>query len=367
MPIHRLPLRTVVLGLALPAVATAGLLSARAPSPAHRPAQPDVTVMSYNLYLGAKLESLITANPATLPTEVRAVWNHMERLDFPARAAAVAGVIDRSGADVVGLQEVALWERGATPRTLVPTYDYLTILLGQLAARGDHYRAVSISRDFESPVVPISGGGDVRFTERSVVLVRTDASPAPLVITDPRNARYTAGIPLPPPLFRDGVLRRGWASVDIRMGSTSFRLIDTHLEAFSESVRVQEAAELSRLVRSSPLPVVVVGDLNVAPNTHDAGYRILTSGTGLRDAWAVVHGPRGGVTDPQPPELDQYRSTLARRVDYVLFQPAHVGALRAEVAGDQQQDRTLPLPGAPYGLWPSDHAAIVATLRLGVG
>jgi hypothetical protein len=35
------------------------------------------------------------------------------------------------------------------------------------------------------------------------------------------------------------------------------------------------------------------------------------------------------------------------------------------VLGEEQGDRTPPLPGAPFGLWPSDHAGVAATLQLG--
>jgi hypothetical protein len=42
----------------------------------------------------------------------------------------------------------------------------------------------------------------------------------------------------------------------------------------------------------------------------------------------------------------------------VLYQPRGVEAVAAEVLGEELDDRT------PTGLWPSDHAGVVATLHL---
>jgi hypothetical protein len=50
-------------------------------------------------------------------------------------------------------------------------------------------------------------------------------------------------------------------------------------------------------------------------------------------------------------------STLDHRIDDIFFQPKALDAIPADVIGDRERDRT------PSGLWPSDHAGTVATLR----
>jgi endonuclease/exonuclease/phosphatase family metal-dependent hydrolase len=325
-------------------------------------ASPDrrVGVASYNLFLGADLTPLFTATPETVATLAQDVWDNVEQVDFRVRAKSIARLIDRADPDVVGLQEVALWERGATPATLAPAYDYQRILLDALAARGERYRAVSVSRNFVSPVLPLAEGGVARFTDRDVILVR-----AGVHTSRPRADLFTARIPLPNPLLGNPSIVRGWASVDVTVRGRSFRFVDTHLEAYSALVRGAQAVELTAVLAFSRLPVVLVGDLNSRPEDTTGAYGILTRGLGLSDAWTDVHGPAGGDTSGQTDDLAQPESRLDHRIDYVLHRAPALDATRAEVLGEEQRDRTRPLPGAPYGLWPSDHAGVTATLRLG--
>ncbi len=323
-----------------------------------------VTVASYNLYLGANLQPLFAATPETVAGLAQQVWDHVEQVDFRVRARAIATLIDRADTEVVGLQEVALWERGATPDTLSPVYDFQQILLDALAARGERYRVVAVTRNFVSPPVPLASGGLARFTDRDVILVR-DGRGAEVKVSNPQAALFAARIPLPNPLLGGATIVRGWASVDVKVRGKSFRFVDTHLEAFSAVVRTLQAQELAGLLAGSPLPIVLVGDLNSRPDDAQGAYGVLTGGLGLTDAWVQVHGPAGGFTSGQTDDLNLPESRLTHRIDYVLYQPVGLRATRAEVLGEEQRDRTPPLPGAPYGLWPSDHAGVAATLALG--
>ena len=347
----RRPLRVALL-----AVAVALGVAAAPAGPAAAAGHPrPVTVMSYNLFLGADLQPLFGATPETVAGLAQGVWDHVERVDFRLRAQAIARLVADADPDVVGLQEVALWERGTTPETLAPAYDFQQILLDALAARGEHYRAVSTSRNFASPPVPLARGGVARFTDRDVVLVRRGVTA--------RNAddgRYLARVPVPSPLFAGLSIVRGWASVDVSVRGQRLRVVDTHLEAYSATVRTLQATELAARFAFSRLPLVVVGDLNSRPDDATGAYGVLTRALGLRDAWTAVHGPDGGFTSGQTDDLNLPESRLDHRIDYVLFRG--VRAVGAEVVGEEQADRTPPAPGAPYGLWPSDHAGVVAAL-----
>lgn len=320
-----------------------------------------IGVASYNVYLGANLQPLFAATPETVAGLAQQVWDHVEQVDFRVRARAIARQIDQADPDVVGLQEVALWERGASPDTLRPVYDFQRILLDALAARGERYRAVAVSRNFVSPPVPLATGGLARFTDRDVVLVRADRHAA-VRVRNPQAALYAARIPLPNPLLGGATIVRGWASVDVTVRGKSFRFVDTHLEAYDAGIRTLQAQELAGLLAGSRLPVVLVGDLNSRPDDAQGAYGILTGSLHLTDAWVKVHGPAGGFTSGQTDDLNLPESRLTHRIDYVLYQARGLRATRATVLGEEQRDRTRPLPGAPYGLWPSDHAGVAATL-----
>lgn len=322
-----------------------------------------VDVASYNLYLGANLQPLFAATPETVAGLAQAVWDHVEQVDFRVRAQAIAKLIDGADTDVVGLQEVALWERGPSPTTLQPVHDFQQILLDALAARGESYRVVAVTRNFQSPPVPLASGGLARFTDRDVILVRS-GPPATVKVSNPQAALFAARIQLPNPLLSVPIVR-GWTSVDVKFRGKSFRFVNTHLEAFSAGVRNLQAQELAALLAGSPLPIVLVGDLNSRPDDTAGAYGILTGALHLEDAWVRVHGPDGGFTSGQTDDLNLPESRLTHRIDYVLYQPVGIRAVAAEVLGEEQRDRTPPLPGAPFGLWPSDHAGVAATLALG--
>ncbi|HEX6581958.1 MAG TPA: hypothetical protein VF056_00050, partial [Thermoleophilaceae bacterium] len=90
-----------LVALAIPAAAEAA---------EKRKGGPKVTVMTRNLFLGADLAPAIEA--ANIPDAIDGagtVWNELQSTKFPERAAPLAREIKRSNADLVGLQEVALW------------------------------------------------------------------------------------------------------------------------------------------------------------------------------------------------------------------------------------------------------------------
>jgi len=143
----------------------------------------------------------------------------------------------------------------------------------------------------------------------------------------------------------------------VKLRGKTVRFVNTHLEAFSTTVRNQQARELAAALAGSADPVVLVGDLNSQPDDTAGAYGTFAA-AGYVDAWVVVHGPEGGFTAGQTELLDNVPSKLDHRIDYVLYQPRGIEAVAAEVLGEELDDRT------PSGLWPSDHAGVVATLHL---
>jgi endonuclease/exonuclease/phosphatase family metal-dependent hydrolase len=148
------------------------------------------------------------------------------------------------------------------------------------------------------------------------------------------------------------MLPRGWASVDVKIRGKRFRFVATHLEAFSAPVRNAQAAELLAGPAATGLPVVLVGDLNSGPGFDLAAYAALQSG-GFADAWAG--GP--GLTCCFAADLSDPDAALTKRIDVVLTKGGFA-TVSADVVGEDPADRT------PSGLWPSDHAGVVATVEL---
>ena len=144
---------------------------------------------------------------------------------------------------------------------------------------------------------------------------------------------------------------RGWTSVDVKIRGKSFRFVDTHLEAFSAAVRNPQAAELLAGPAATDLPTVVVGDFNSGPGLDLGAYGTVLAG-GFSDAW------QGGPSSCcHKNDLHDANAPLTKRIDLV-FTRGGFETVAADLLGEQLGDRT------PSGLWPSDHAGVVATLRL---
>ena len=319
-------------------------------------AQRRLGVATYNLYLGADFTPLFTAtSQEQLVQRAGQVYANVVKTDFPSRAEAVARLLAQDPPDLAGLQEVALWETGPIGGQLSPSYDFLGLLLHALARHGLAYRPVAVNTNFTGSL-PISATTAARFTDHDVVIARVGRGAPQVRNPDSHNFAARLVIPTAIPGLSFTVLR-GWSTVEVKLRGRSVRFANTHLEAFSADVRNAQARELAAALAPSRHPVVLVGDLNSRPDDAAGAYGTF-QGAGYADAWVAVHGPEGGFTSGQSELLDNVPSLIDHRIDYVLYQPGHVWALAAEVVGEELGDRT------PAALWPSDHAGVVATLRL---
>ncbi len=107
---------------------------------------------------------------------------------------------------------------------------------------------------------------------------------------------------------------------------------------------------------STHLPVVFIGDFNA--NADGIGTPTYTKliDAGFIDAW-TIKGKGNGFTCCQADDLLNNDSSLTERTDLIMFQ-GDFKIKNIGLVGNSQNDRTIP------GLWPSDHAGIVATLKL---
>ena len=338
-----------------------------------------VDVMTRNLYLGADLTPILVALGGTDPTAVAraatATWAAVQATEPEERMAAIADEIVAADPEVIGLQEVTIWTTydydfpTRTASDPVVAYDFLDLLLDALAERGADYAEVegATADNFESPPIPILVGGAptaaVSLADRDVIIARDDVG-----VSNARNGTFENILSFP---FGGAELpvARGWGSVDVQARRADLRFVNSHLEAFgrpgvdAEQLRVAQVGELlaaqdALAAELGELPMVYVGDYNSrAPDAP--AYTALLAGVG-RDAWTRNHPRDAGETCCFDATLRDPDDPLTSRIDLVLH-GQDVKAPRARVVGDEVGDRT------DSGLWPSDHAGVVARLVVPAG
>ena len=152
---------------------------------------------------------------------------------------------------------------------------------------------------------------DVRLTMFDVIPSREDVSVS-------RVAAENFGTSLASPLGFS--IARGYVVVDAKVSGSSYRFVNTHLEAYSEDVRKAEADELITALEGESLPLIVSGDFN-------------------SDADALPGDPSRTVYDLI--EAPSHRPCLHQEYRCVLHRVGQHG-------GDRSSDRV------PAGVWPSD-------------
>lgn len=381
-----LPALAAVALLALPACRDESIAPPEPPLSPHFerdvPESHGITVMTRNLYVGANVDLVIQAantDPNSVPQVVAAAFAQLQHTDFHVRAQGIADEIARNRPHVVGLQELSLI-RTQTPGDFQPfnaadtVIDFLTVLQSALAARGLHYVAYTIPEtDVEVPMLtgfdPSTGPtfSDVRLNDYDALLIRAD-----LHVANVARANFTNLAPLFGPL----PLLRGWIAADVTVGRATFRVLSTHLEASNPTFSGPQAGELVTLLAGIRTPVVLLGDFNSGPGDNLTAYRTLTR-NGFVDVWTARRFRGPGLTCCSNPDLDNPTTggVYDKRIDLVLVRDrlrrGHEGrddrdefleAAQIAVVGEEPRERLL-APGG-YRLWPSDHAGVVATLRL---
>ncbi|MZE48719.1 endonuclease [Streptomyces sp. SID5477] len=124
------------------------------------------------------------------------------------------------------------------------------------------------------------------------------------------------------------------------------------------AVRREQAAALAGFVTAhrhgTAHPPVVTGDFNARPEAPEV--RLLRAG-GLRDAWEhAAPGEPSGTWDAANPYVAHADGEPSVRIDYVHVGPPGPGGLGRVLAVRRAG------AGPVDGVWPSDHAAVVADL-----
>ena len=381
------------LAVAVPSASAAGREQADGTTPPGR----QVTAMTRNVYLGADINRPVAAalteanrpgaSPASIVTALANATHFtrevVDRTRFDVRAGLLADEIVATDPDLVGLQEVALWRSGplepgavGVPNAQHVDQDFLAMLLDALAARGERYRAVSVANraDVESPSftgsIAAPGGTvrDVRLTMRDVVLMRVGGGYSVQrkgqAVYDTNLALGVVGV-----TFR---FDRGYQWVDVRAGRTTFRFVNTHLEAFSSAIALAQAGQLLEETTAGDRSTVLVCDCNSDPLNdtfennptvrHNEPYRLITGPGGYTDGWLEWAPASEGWTSGLNETVDEpLPGSWTHRIDLVLTHTTDgspVEVVTGEVTGRDGDPRD-----PATGLWPSDHAGVVLRLR----
>jgi len=335
----------------------------------------NVKLMTRNLFVGAPVE-MIYAPGADIPQAAADLWAWVQSTKFEEeRADAIADEVAYAEPHVIGLQEVSVFTI-VTPCPLGPPFcppiseyptteqlHFLEILMQELGERGLSYIPASVQANFQGAVPMYDSGSStgvslIVLADFDAVLVRGDLTwgNAQVDTFETNLMVELSGMPLE--------IYRGWASVDVTVDGFPFRFVTTHLEPVESgpSIQIAQANELIETVTNwelpgGQLPTIVTGDINSAPTDNGGPTAYATFiDAGFNDVWGPI---RPGPTCCQDETLLNAASLLERRVDVILMH-GHFGYFPAFAirTGHRQWDRT------PSGLWPSDHAGVVAWKRL---
>jgi endonuclease/exonuclease/phosphatase family metal-dependent hydrolase len=318
--------------------------------------EPPVQVMSQNLYIGADLSRLLAGDSPA------AVLRTVQQTDYPSRALKVAEAIDDFNPDLIGLQEVSLITVFDSTGKTQLQLDYLSILLADLKARGEHYAVASTVNDSDVtlPIDPVAGTFG-RVLDRDVVLYRTTTTSVAHPSAANYGTNFTTAIQGHPIKFT-----RGYTGVDATVHGRTYRFVNTHLEvenapcsSLTRLVICQDvqSAELQKALASVTLPTILVGDFNAVPGS--TAYNHLDNG-GYLDTWTirVPYNNEPGFTCCQSELLNNVDSQLDKRIDHIWLSDGDFGRVRAvtTVVGDWTHRKT------PAGLWYSDHGGPYAEI-----
>ncbi len=333
-----------------------------------------LTVMTRSLSTGLGLERVLEApTPAELPARTAEALDALRRADLVTRARRLADEIQYARPHLIGLQQVAQVRLqspgdaifGGTRPAEALYLDVLPVLLGELEARGLHYREVARVRnaDVELPLLTSAAPSfsDVRVTDFDVILARADVD-----VSEARAGNYRAHREVSGAGLGRVELPRGWASVAATVKGRTYRFVSTHLEPAPDEaglrVQLAQTEELLASLRRESLPVVLVGDFNTPANLGLMGaptYRELLL-AGYVDVWTRRMGQAAwGTAEEETLGLP----ALEERLNLVLVRhpvtsvARRLGPVEAYAVGGSLEE-------SRFGPWRSELSGVVARLRM---
>jgi endonuclease/exonuclease/phosphatase family metal-dependent hydrolase len=352
-----------------------------------------VKVMTRNLYLGADIFRVVEAaqnDPDTIPYVVADVFQTVQDTNFYDRAEAIADEVLKTKPHVIGIQEASTYYiqtpgdflAGNPVQADTVVIDFYTVLNEALEARGLYYVAHEvINADIELPMVDLqsqTGLSDVRLVDQDMILVKKSLESREVAAGN-YDTQLELDIGGTPAAFS-----RGYLVVDVEIKGNEYRFVNTHLEVRSEPgspFRLAQSAQMFELLTTigglsvdGPPQVIMVGDFNSSPEDipgeaidpsdgklkpYVPPYMLATGYFGYLDSWLLQKRYDDGYTSGFDEFVSDPTAELTTRIDHVFLGPNgyKIEKVKSDVVGDEVKDMT------PNGLWPSDHAGVVAKIR----
>jgi len=330
-------------------------------------------VLTRNMYMGGDVGLVFAAdfsNPTAVVAAATQVWGQVQASNFPERAEALADEIRDARPHFVGIQEIPRFVILDQTFNPIGVQDHLGMLLEALDGLPYSVAAVQDATVAVMPVMLPGGLHYVQFTDRIAALVRED-----LEVDGVSQGTYQAHYQMGPDLD----LKRGWIRVTAELAGVPYNFVTTHLEGQSLApIQAGQAQELIQSVTAGLQGVtILMGDLNSdaeggpgVPSWTPTYETLLAAG--FQDTWEIDHPEPThiGFTCCQDKDLLNPVSELEERIDFILLRPGdHTGnqdrlpgSIHVEIVGGENGDQT-----SASGLWPSDHAGLLARLRIPSG
>lgn len=326
-------------------------------------------VMTYNVDEGTDFLQVqgVTTVPQFL-LGVGQIVSQVQGTNPPERMQAIAQQILKVQPELLSLQEVDQWYTGTFDPVanrcgaMSLKYDMLQELLAALTSTGAHYAvAVQVPQYAFPPtpgLIPPSTYLCAAVTDYNVILARTDLPPWAFEWSNAQSGQFVNQLSLPTPIG-PVPLPSSWAAVDAQFFGHLFRFIDTHLDSISPAVRQLQGGELRDGPANTSLPVILAMDSNAQafPLPQDPTYVDFLS-AGYGDVWSQLFPGLSGLTCCQSETDNNAISQLYQRIDLILTL-GPVAPLGVAVIGADPRSIT------PDGLWPSDHAGVLAGVVVG--
>jgi len=311
--------------------------------------------MTQNMYTGTFFQELLAAQTqAQFVAAMTTTYQHILATKPAERIAVIAREIAEHQPDLVGLQQASILRTGSGPPATTVSFDFVDILLAELAKRGKSYSIVAVVPDLDAEA-PTTLGFDVRLTTRDVLIARAASE---LELSNLQIRQYV-GVPTVQTPFGPFSDPSGFGAIDVNVHGRKFRFITTHFDV-RPALSYFQALELIQTAVNTALPVVLVCDCNATPDLPAdptfPSYKLIKD-AGFSDAFRTAHPNDPGFTFGQAENLLNPISSLTRRIDLISFR-GPFAIKDAHVVGANPADRTS------SGLWPSDHAGVIATLNL---
>jgi len=348
--------------------------------------QNSIVVMTRNVYVGGHVDRILeAADPNAIPFLVTETFMEMLSTNFFYRAEALADEIMEGKPHLIGLQEISTiytqspgdYLLGGTQPATDLVFDYLQILREALTARELEYEVAGIITNFDvempmfvgpDPYNPLDYD-DARLIDFDVLLARKDVE-----IFDVVEQNFADSIKL----MGFIPILRGYVAAKIKVGRKMYWVASTHLEPEDPEVKQNQGVELITFLQNKELPIIVLGDLNT-PAPTDQTYQTFLA-NGYVDTWVknlvkpIIQGNTASSDPDLPlgPILRNPSRILDHRIDLILVKSQtgisgyhSIGPVWSYVVGDELNDRFyFEYDGLYPWLWPSDHAGVIALLRI---